>query len=262
MRVVPTTPFRVLDAPGLRDDYYCSLIAYSARTHSLAVGLHSDVYTWQESVGAHPFKQWSSAHVTCLAFSSFAGGNNILAIGRINGLLTLWDPGERAPRIEQPHNASIACLAWKPVISPPPIAAQAAQAAGYVEDLLVGDELGNICLYAVMWGSAVQPASMGLLRRVVVHTQQICGLAWSADGTMLATGGNDNAAFLFDTADIEGVRLADGRRREVRADERVLEGGSVEKHRWLHGAAVKAIAFCPWRRTLLATGIAPIPSLS
>lgn len=129
----------------------------------------------------------------------------------------------------------------------------------------MGDELGNICLYAIRWGSAVQLASMVLLRRVVVHTQQICGLAWSADGSMFATGGNDNAAFLFDTADIEGVRLADGRRREVPADQRVLEGsgsgggggGGVEKHRWLHGAAVKAIAFCPWRRTLLATGIAP-----
>jgi hypothetical protein len=28
----------------------------------------------------------------------------------------------------------------------------------------------------------------------------------------------------------------------------------AEKHRWMHGAAVKAIAFCPWRDGLVATG--------
>lgn len=37
-----------------------------------------------------------------------------------------------------------------------------------------------------------------------------------------------------------------GRIKEVKA-------GS-EKHRWVHGAAVKAIAFCPWRDGLVATG--------
>jgi meiosis-specific APC/C activator protein AMA1 len=34
---------------------------------------------------------------------------------------------------------------------------------------------------------------------------------------------------------------------------RYLPGGS-EKHRWRHAAAVKAIAFCPWREGLIATG--------
>lgn len=34
---------------------------------------------------------------------------------------------------------------------------------------------------------------------------------------------------------------------------RTLSHGS-EKHRWMHGAAVKAIAFCPWREGLIATG--------
>lgn len=34
---------------------------------------------------------------------------------------------------------------------------------------------------------------------------------------------------------------------------RILEPGT-ERHRWEHGAAVKAIAFCPWRDGLVATG--------
>ncbi|KAF7549964.1 hypothetical protein G7Z17_g6026 [Cylindrodendrum hubeiense] len=54
----------------------------------------------------------------------------------------------------------------------------------------------------------------------------------------------------------------------TRADENITEvetfrssldslrhlGSGLERHRWVHGAAVKAIAFCPWRRGLIATG--------
>ncbi|ETS80919.1 hypothetical protein PFICI_08448 [Pestalotiopsis fici W106-1] len=38
---------------------------------------------------------------------------------------------------------------------------------------------------------------MTLLARIQVHTQQICGLAWSCDGEQFATGGNDNLCCLF-----------------------------------------------------------------
>jgi len=43
-RPVPTVPYRVLEASGLRDDYYCSLLAYSPVDGCLAVGLGAQVY--------------------------------------------------------------------------------------------------------------------------------------------------------------------------------------------------------------------------
>ena len=62
------------------------------------------------------------------------------------------------------------------------------------------------------------------------HTQEICGLAWSPDGKMLASGGNDNLVNVWD-----------------------INGGCL--HRLTeHRAAVKAIAWCPWQSNLLATG--------
>lgn len=264
-RTVPTTPFRVLDAPGLRDDYYCSLIAYSPHTHSLAVGLHSDVYSWTEAGGARPFEPWSTSHVTSLAFSSSQGGNNILAIGRIDGSLSLWNPIELTPRIERPHNAGVACLAWKPVLSHRPLAffqpygtgdrSRPSSAIIETEELLVGDEFGNVYYYSIQWngkrellGQRASNATITLLKRIVVHSQQICGLAWSGDGEQFATGGNDNAACLFDTSEVVN------RRRDSSGDgENMIEGG--EKYKWLHGAAVKAIAFCPWQKSLIATGM-------
>ncbi|KAF8460032.1 WD40-repeat-containing domain protein [Kalaharituber pfeilii] len=268
---VPTTPFRVLDAPGLRDDYYCSLLAYSPVAHSLAVGLHSDVYTWTETTGATPFKQWSSSHVTCLAFSCTPSRRNILAIGRIDGNLCLWKPGEPKPRIERKHTAGVACVCWRPVLQKRWDASFSAVtpndeqmlprlSSSWIdcEDLLVGDEMGIIYYYTVSWSSSSPPytsdrrieaggAKIRLLKKITAHTQQICGLCWSGDGGQFATGGNDNVACLFNVSDIFAPPSPD----ESREIKMKRERG---KYRWTHGAAVKAMAFCPWQRTLLATG--------
>ncbi|GLD99570.1 hypothetical protein PINS_up008296 [Pythium insidiosum] len=44
-RKIPKTPFKVLDAPSLQDDFYLNLIDWSA-TNVLAVGLGAVVYLW------------------------------------------------------------------------------------------------------------------------------------------------------------------------------------------------------------------------
>lgn len=91
------------------------------------------------------------------------------------------------------------------------------------------------------------PGAITLLAHVRIHSQQICGLGWSADGDQFATGGNDNLCCLFEVDKILGDTTTDN------TTVKSLPRGS-EKHQWRHGAAVKAIAFCPWRRGLLATG--------
>jgi cell division cycle protein 20 (cofactor of APC complex) len=61
------------------------------------------------------------------------------------------------------------------------------------------------------------------------HKGEVCGLALNSNG--LVSGSNDNTAMIWD--------LAMGRLRHT------LNG---------HKAAVKALAWCPWQRNLLATG--------
>lgn len=66
------------------------------------------------------------------------------------------------------------------------------------------------------------------------HEQEICGLTWSPDGTQLASGGNDNMLCLWDVNS-----------QTTQAPKFVMND---------HTAAVKALAWCPWERNLLASG--------
>lgn len=69
------------------------------------------------------------------------------------------------------------------------------------------------------------------------HTQEVCGLRWSPDGKFLASGGNDNLAniWLSET----GINQADAQPLYTFSE---------------HQAAVKALAWCPWMPSILATG--------
>ncbi|KAF2721861.1 WD40 repeat-like protein [Polychaeton citri CBS 116435] len=73
------------------------------------------------------------------------------------------------------------------------------------------------------------------IRRLTGHKQEVCGLKWNQETEQLASGGNDNKIFVWD-----------------QMNERWL-------HRWGeqeggHKAAVKAIAWSPHQRGLLASG--------
>lgn len=67
--------------------------------------------------------------------------------------------------------------------------------------------------------------------KLVGHTQEVCGLKWNTEGTMLASGGNDNNLLVWD------------------------HHGNKLLHRFTdHIAAVKAIAWNPHRRGVLVSG--------
>lgn len=207
---MPTKPFRILDAPYLRDDFYCSTLAYSSTSGILAVGLCHQVYLWSEGHGVDypPFgDKHPSNYVTSLSFSSEDGGRSILAVARRFGQLTLWSTFEQQPRFEISHPNSITSVAFKPKKSRR-FSERLTHVEVDVEDLVAGDELGNIWYYSVEWSGQEEQArwkwngSMTLLAKICAHTQQVCGLTWSPDQKYLATGGNDNACLLFEMSKI------------------------------------------------------------
>ena len=308
-----------MDAPQLRDDYYCSVLAYSDSSRTLAVGLNNRVYLWSERSGVqYPVLcevDRRDTYVTSLSFSSVLGGHSILAMGRNDGHLALWSLYDQAIKFETVQPNAVACLSFKPVTTRWPSVRFGAPVD--TEELLVGDELGHVYYYSIEWMSDDQVAihgwngAMTLLAKIKVHDQQICGLAWSPDGEFFATGANDNACCLFKVNDVlkdtrtseenlapppnkalQAVMANFGLRDEIRTHSldrvlrpirqglgrshssvpvethlmsrrptmvpmqqdvlEILEGS--ERYKWLHSAAIKAIAFCPWQRGLIATG--------
>ncbi len=189
--------FRVLDAPHLKDDYYCSILAYSYTSRTLAVALTHKVYLWTEEYGVRypPLSQARTSNfVTSLAFSSEDGGNSILAVARHSGGVTLWSLLEARPRFEAPHPAPASCVAFRPTVAFRP----AANSDKLIpcEDLLVGDDAGRVYYYSIEWPN-VDPGSMLLLLKLDAHSQNICGLTWAPDGEAFVSGGNDNVALFF-----------------------------------------------------------------
>ena len=67
------------------------------------------------------------------------------------------------------------------------------------------------------------------------HSMDVCGLKWSPNGRFLASGGNDNLVNVWDTYS--------------------RDPWSCPAHTFKqHTAAVKALAWCPWKPSLLASG--------
>ena len=75
-----------------------------------------------------------------------------------------------------------------------------------------------------------------IVGKMLHHTQEVCGLAWSPDGTYLASGANDNTLCITEGAAFTSMNTA-------------------PKHALCeHQAAVKALAWSPHERNLLASG--------
>lgn len=276
-RAVPIIPFRVLDAPSLRDDFYCSLLAYSENAKCLAVGLGSHVYLWSEGQGVDTPESLNApyhAHVTSMSFSSNQSKKDILAIGRACGRLLLWSPSEETPRLTSIHPSPVCCVSFRPNPIKRPSKRDRYLAVD-TEELILGDEAGHIYFYSIEWPSQEQydlfsfPGDLSLLCRITIHTQQICGLAWSPDGDFFASGGNDNICHLFETKRV--LQHASTDQVDVATyvnhngpNPRIVNitttgpsfslGPFVARHQWTIFAAVKAIAFCPWQRGLIAVG--------
>lgn len=307
----------MLDAPRLRDDYYCSVLAYSHTSCTLAVGLGNRVYLWSEAYGVQ-FPRMEElfdphVYVTSLSFSSTQGGHSILAIGRNNGHLGLWSLYDsNGTKLQRKLRKPVSCVAFKPVVTQ----RESLYFGSLVstEELLVGDDGGMISYYSIEWMNDLQSdihgwrGALNLMATINVHNQQICGLAWSHDGAYFASGANDNGCCLFDVKDVlkdltqdfdqpltnppdplhhvmgsttnsltelilrnndpsghyaqrlnsqitstvsQNFHHISNAPRKWRSL-RIVQGG--QKHQWIHSAAIKAIAFCPWQSGLLATG--------
>lgn len=213
-RQVSRTPFKVLDAPELADDFYLNLVSWS-QSNVLGVGLNSCVYLWS----AHSSRVTKLCDLAACSSAveeypdvitglEWTNKGSTLAIGTNRGTVEIWD-AEYCKRIRTMtgHSGRVGSLAWN-------------------NHVLSSGSRDRTILHR----DTRDPAQF--MRRLSGHhKQEVCGLKWNSDTNQLASGGNDNKLFIW--------------------------GGTDQRPTWRfgeHRAAVKAIAWSPHQRGVLASG--------
>ncbi|THH29149.1 hypothetical protein EUX98_g5038 [Antrodiella citrinella] len=213
-RKISTQPERVLDAPGIVDDFYLNLLSWSCQ-NVLAVALAESSYVWKADTG-EVTQLGEAPEGTYISAVDFANDGNFLGVGVGTGEVELWDvETQKKLRTMTGHSSQVACLSWNQHV------------------------LSSGCGDGSIWHHDVRVAKHKV-GELLGHQGEVCGLKWRSDGELLASGGNDNV-----------VNVWDGRIGDVGA------AGSRGAARWTkrnHTAAVKAVAWCPWQPSLLASG--------
>ncbi|KAJ3827908.1 WD40-repeat-containing domain protein [Lentinula raphanica] len=171
-RKIPTQPERVLDAPGIVDDFYLNLISWSCQ-NTLAVALEASTYIWHADSGsvAQIGEAPEGSYVSSLDFSN---DGTFLGVGLGQGDVELWDAetGQKL-RTMNGHQAQVATLSWNQHI------------------------LTSGCGDGSIWHHDVRIQRHKVME-LLGHSGEVCGLKWRSDGELLASGGNDNVVNIWD----------------------------------------------------------------
>ncbi|KAH6559772.1 hypothetical protein BASA50_000779 [Batrachochytrium salamandrivorans] len=172
IRYISKTPFKVLDAPELKDDFYLNLVDWSS-TNILGVGLDSCVYLWNASTSKVTKLCDIAPHDSVSSVNWIQRGTHI-AIGTNKGMVQLWDiHAGRKVRQFSGHQARVGVLAW----NGPTLSSGSRDRTIHNHDSRISNDITG---------------------KLVGHRQEVCGLKWSPNETCLASGGNDNVLNLWD----------------------------------------------------------------
>ena len=227
-RVISKLPHKVLDAPGIKDDFYLNLMDWSSQ-NIVAVALGASVYCWYGATGKVSKLcdlDETREQVTSVTWSQ---RGNHLAVGLRSGGIQIWDiTRSKHVRTLTGHTSRVGTLAWNSHV------------------LASGSRDRSILLHdpraASVGGSSSSRASTStgsVVGKFLGHKQEVCGMKWSPDQQQLASGGNDNKLLIW-SAHTAGAASAQGGAPLHRFDQ--------------HQAAVKAIAWSPHQHGLLCSG--------
>jgi cell division cycle 20, cofactor of APC complex len=215
-RHIPSAPIRILDAPDLLDDYYLNLLSWSS-TNVLAVALSQSVYLWDAASGS--IKELMSLESDQSDANDYVSSVSWIQKG---GTHVAIGTGNNTVQLWDVQ-------AEKKIRTMDGHAARVGALAWNEHILTSASRDTTILNHDVR----VQNHVVG---RMAHHTQEVCGLAWSPDGKYLASGANDNQLCIWDAATSQTMNASP---RHVLTD---------------HQAAVKALAWSPHERNLLASG--------
>ena len=180
-RRVLSAPERVLDAPGLVDDYYLNLLDWSSG-NQVAIGLERNVYVWSAESGTVSCLLETAAD-TYVSSVKWSGDGAYVGVGLGSGEVQIWDVEEGTKlRSMFGHETRIGVQGWNKHI----LSTGARSGLVYNHDVRIADHK---------------------VAELVSHTAEVCGLEWRADGAQLATGGNDNLVTIWDARSLAAPKF-------------------------------------------------------
>lgn len=180
-RRVQTAPERVLDAPGLLDDYYLNLLDWSSG-NQVAIGLERNVYVWSADSGSVSCLLETSPD-TYVSSVKWSGDGAYVGVGLGTGEVQIWDVEEGTKlRSMFGHDSRVGVMGWSK------------------HTLSTGARSGLVFNHDVR-------IAQHKVAELVSHTSEVCGLEWRPDGAQLATGGNDNLVNIWDARSLSAPKF-------------------------------------------------------
>lgn len=180
-RRVQTAPERVLDAPGLLDDYYLNLLDWSSG-NQVAIGLERNVYVWSAESGTVSTLLETSPD-TYISSVKWSGDGAYVGVGLGTGEVQIWDVEEGTKlRSMHGHDSRVGVMGWSK------------------HTLSTGARSGLVFNHDVR-------IAQHKVAELVSHTSEVCGLEWRSDGAQLATGGNDNLVNIWDARSLSAPKF-------------------------------------------------------
>ena len=110
-RQIPKIPFKVLDAPALKDDYYLNLVDWSEQ-NDLVVGLSSCVYIWS-ATSSKVTKLHDLGNTDEVTSVNWARRGTHLSVGTDSGVVQVWDlQAQKLVRKFEGHTGRVGALSW------------------------------------------------------------------------------------------------------------------------------------------------------
>ncbi|KAL7901929.1 WD40-repeat-containing domain protein [Trichoderma sp. SZMC 28014] len=171
-RRIATAPERVLDAPGLIDDYYLNLLDWSSG-NQVAIGLERSVYVWSADEGSVSCLMETTPD-TYISSVKWSEDGAYVGVGLGTGEVQIWDVAESQKiRSMFGHDTRVGVMGWSKHL----LSTGARSGLVFNHDVRVAEHK---------------------IAELVSHTSEVCGLEWRSDGAQLATGGNDNLVSIWD----------------------------------------------------------------
>lgn len=89
IRKIPNKPYKIIEAPGLLDDFYLNLLDWSSK-NDIAVGLNNSVFLWSSNK-THLLNLFTYEQEKYVSSIIWNQSGTELAVGNSEGIVEIWD---------------------------------------------------------------------------------------------------------------------------------------------------------------------------